>query len=178
MKIIEISGKSGHGKDETAKILKSKLEYIGNKVIILHFADQLKYIAAKYYDWDFLKDEKGRTLLQTLGVSARNRNKDYWVNIVYEIIITFFGDMNYVIIPDVRFLNEIYYLENKGFDVTTLRVTRLNFENNLTEEQRNHVSEIELDDYKFDYYLYSENNLEHLNSCIDTLLSNLVIEAY
>ena len=178
MKVIEISGKSGHGKDETAKILKYKLEKLGNKVMILHFADQLKFIAAKYYDWDFLKDEKGRTLLQVLGVSARNKNPHYWVNIIYEIIITFFGDMDYVIIADCRFENEIYYLENQGLDVTTLRVTRLNFENNLTEEQRNHISETELDNYHFDYYIYSENNLDYLNSCIDTLLENLVIEAY
>lgn len=173
MKVIEISGKSGHGKDETAKILKYKLEKLGNKVMILHFADNLKYIAEKYYGWNKLKDESGRTLLQTLGVSARNRNPDYWVNIVYELIITFFGDMDYILISDTRFLNEVFYLENKGFDLITLRVTRLNFENNLTEEQRNHVSETELDNFDFDYHIFPDNNLglEDLERCIDELLS-------
>ena len=39
------------------------------------------------------------------------------------------------------------------FDVTTVRVTRPNYDNGLTEEQQNHESEIALDNYNFDFYI-------------------------
>ena len=45
--------------------------------------------------------------------------------------------------------NEIEFSDK--WKVTTIRVNRLNFESPLTEEQQNHCSETELDDFDFDY---------------------------
>ena len=44
MKIITISAKARNGKDFCANLIKQKLESRGNKVLITHYADLLKYI--------------------------------------------------------------------------------------------------------------------------------------
>ena len=44
MKVVCISGKARHGKDTLAGILKNYLEDSGNKVLVAHFGDLVKYI--------------------------------------------------------------------------------------------------------------------------------------
>jgi len=44
MKVITFSGKAQHGKDTTAKYVKETLQSCGKRVVILHFADYLKYV--------------------------------------------------------------------------------------------------------------------------------------
>ena len=64
-KIILISGKAENGKTTTAELLKSKLESLGNKVIITRYAYYLKDLAARYCGWDGTKDKKGRPKFNT-----------------------------------------------------------------------------------------------------------------
>ena len=49
MKVICISGKAQNGKDTTAKILEEKLISDGNKVLIAHFGDLVKYVCKTFY---------------------------------------------------------------------------------------------------------------------------------
>ena len=44
MKIVCISGKAQHGKDTTAKLLEETLEAQGNRVLIAHYGDLVKYV--------------------------------------------------------------------------------------------------------------------------------------
>ena len=44
MKIVCISGKAQHGKDTTAKLLEEILEAQGNRVLIAHYGDLVKYV--------------------------------------------------------------------------------------------------------------------------------------
>ena len=62
MSVIMISGKAESGKDFTASILKEELEKKGRKILIVHYADYLKFIAKEYFGWDGVKDEKGRNI--------------------------------------------------------------------------------------------------------------------
>ena len=48
MKVICISGKAQHGKDTVAKLIAQILEGYGNRVLITHFGDLLKYICKIY----------------------------------------------------------------------------------------------------------------------------------
>lgn len=172
MKVIGISGKAGHGKDETAKILKYKLESFGNKVLVIHYADYLKHLAKVIYNWNGEKDEYGRTLLQSLGQQAREINKNYWVDVVYNFICVFGNNYDYIIIPDNRHKNEIEYLIEKDLDVTTIRVNRIGYENWLTKEQRNHISETALDNYTFDIYLDVYGGIDYLEKLVDNVIEN------
>lgn len=157
MKIITVSAKAQHGKDYTANLLKDKLESLGYSVLICHYADLLKYICKQFFGWDGRKNEEGRTLLQKVGTEGvRKVFPNYWVDFIKTILALFPDEWDYVIIPDTRFPNEIEALKEDGFNVVSLHVTRPNFENNLTEEQRQHPSETALDGYLFDHEIVND----------------------
>lgn len=172
MKIITISGHAQNGKDFCANLIKQKLETRGEKVLIAHYADLLKYICKTFFGWDGQKNIEGRTLLQYVGTDViRQKNPDYWINFLIGIINLFPDEWDYVIIPDTRFPNE-NDLMKEYFDVTTVRITRPNFDNGLTEEQQNHESETALDDYGFDFYIVNngdESIHEEISSFINCL---------
>lgn len=176
MKIINISGKAMAGKDITALILKEKLESKNKKVLITHMADLLKYECKQFFNWDGNKDEKGRSLLQRIGTDViRAKNPDYWVNFIKEFVSMFKEEWDYVLIPDIRFSNEIESFKIDGWDTITVRVIRDNFKSNLTEEQLNHPSETALDDYEFDYYIFNSDGMDYLNKEVDYLIEWLEV---
>ena len=171
MKVILISGKAQNGKDTTASILKQTLVDNGDRVLITHYADLLKYICTNYFGWDGKKDDKGRQILQYVGTDViRKQNPTLWVEFVAMILKYFKGNWDYVIIPDCRFPNEITRLRDEGFDTTHLRVVRSGFESPLTEEQQNHPSETALDNFEADFVIDNNGSLEELEFKIDYLV--------
>lgn len=167
MKIITISAKAQHGKDLSATILKELMESDGKKVLIAHYADLLKYICEKFFDWDGIKDETGRTILQYVGTDIiREQKPNYWVDFIVSVLKMFPNEWDCVIIPDTRFPNEIDRLKEEGFDVITLKINRIDFENNLTKEQRQHKSEIALDGYEFDHVINVKSGIDILSEAL------------
>lgn len=167
-KIILISGKSHNGKSEVAKIFKQLLEQQGKKVLILPFAKYLKQYLHDYFGWDGInKDEVYRSNAQYIGTEIiRKKLKKplfHAMRICDDIEIL--GDKaDYFLIDDCRFLNELTYtMARFPHKTISIRVSRVNYNSPLTEEQQNHPSETDLDDYKgFDYYIYSKNSIENL----------------
>ncbi len=172
MKIIALSGKAESGKNFYARSIKTYIEHSFNeKVCIIAFADVLKYTCKTYFDWNGEKDEKGRKLLQEVGTELREKNSpDIWANITCELIKLMSSKYEWFIITDVRFERELLSLKLRFSRVYPVRVERYvvnvdYFEddayrgsyaikpyiNHLTEEQRNHSSETDLDNYK-DWY--------------------------
>ena len=87
MKICCISAKAQHGKDTAAKLIKENLEKKGQRVLITHYADLLKFICVKYFGWNEVKDEAGRTLLQYLGTDVVGaQNPAYWAEFIAGIL--------------------------------------------------------------------------------------------
>lgn len=176
-KLILISAKAQHGKDFTANILKEKLEANNQKVLITHYADYLKFICKEYFGWDGTKNEVGRTLLQYIGTDkARKNNPNIWVSVINELIKAIGEDYDYILIPDTRFPNEIDFMKSQSYDVVAMRIKRLDFENSLTEEQRQHMSEIALDDYKFDYYIECKSGYDNVSKEVDKFISEVLYE--
>mgnify|MGYP000911163102 CR=1 FL=1 len=170
MKIILLSGKARNGKSETAKILKNKLESKGNKVLITAYGNLVKFICEKFFDSDGQKNEYNRSLWQYVGTDViRNQKPNYWVDFIIDIISMFPNEWDYVIVDDCRFINELTRW-GEEWDTTIVRVNRLNFESNLTPEQKNHISEIALDNYNFDYVINSESGLDNLEREVDKFL--------
>lgn len=164
MKVICISAKAQHGKDTSALILKDLYEAKGNKVLITHFADLLKYICKQFFHWDGNKDEAGRTLLQYIGTDVIGAQKPaYWAEFIVGILKFFENEWDYVIIPDCRYPIEVATVE-RAFETTVLRVERPNFDNGLTEAQKNHPSEVDMDHYAFDNIVYNKGSLEDLKA--------------
>lgn len=163
MKIICISGKARHGKDTLANILKDSLEDKGQRVLIAHFGDLLKYICATFFEWDGKKDEQGRALLQYVGTNViRNREPDFWINFIITVLSFFMDEWDYVLIPDCRFPNEFERFKEQGFEAYLVRIERPKCESGLTEEQLHHPSETAMDKYPADCYVINESDLEHL----------------
>lgn len=157
MKVVCISGKARHGKDTAAEYLKKKLELSNHKVLIAHYGDLVKYICKTFFNWNGVKDEKGRELLQYVGTDVvRECNQEYWVDFILGVLDMFYENWDYVLIPDCRFPNEVYRLKEACFDVTTLRVVRDGFVSQLTEEQLLHPSETAMDDFEFDYIIHNK----------------------
>jgi hypothetical protein len=170
IKIILISGKAESGKDSTAILLKQSLEASGKKVLIVHYADYLKFICRQYYNWDGNKDEKGRHILQYIGTDViRKRKPSFWVEIVIMLLSVLNLDYDFAIIPDCRFLDEISLMK-KEYDTVAVNVVRLNYTNSLTPEQKIHPSETALDEFTFDYVLESEDGLDNLEKSVEKFI--------
>lgn len=166
-KIICISGKAQHGKDTTAGYLKEFLEEKGEKVLIAHYGDLVKYICKTFFDWDGQKDERGRSLLQEVGTDTiRAKTPDFWVRFIKDVLDHFPDKWDYVIIPDCRFPNEVDYLKEHGYSVKHVRVIRSNFISPLTIEQQKHASEVALDDVIPDVILFNTFGLEELRHSV------------
>lgn len=168
MQIISISGKAQHGKDTTATFLKDALEKRGKKVLVAHYGDLVKYVCTTFLGWDGKKDTAGRTMLQLVGTdTVRSKDPDYWVRFVLFMVDTLkdAGAWDYVLIPDCRFPNEV-----AGIHV---RVTRPDFDNGLTEEQKAHLSETALDDSVPDINICNSGDLEYLQRICESAAYDL-----
>lgn len=161
-KIILISGKAENGKTTAAFEIQRLLKEKGYRAVITRYAKYIKEIAADYCGWDGSKDEKGRTLLQQLGteiIKHKLHKNDFNVERICDDIEIADDYVDYVIIDDVRYPNEIYYpIARFGKDkVFTYRVNRciidkdgkiIRYQNSLTDEQKKHPTETALDNYE------------------------------
>lgn len=178
MLVITLSGKAESGKDYSAKFIKEFWEQKGRKVLIIHYADYLKYVCKQYFGWNGEKDIEGRALLQHVGTDvAREKLPNIWVDVVVNFIKAFGEEYDFVLIPDCRFPNEIECIkESFPNNSVSVNVIRLNHTNILTEEQKNHPSETALDNYTFDCVITSENGIDHLKREITGF--NTMLEFY
>lgn len=173
MKVILLSGKARHGKDSAAQYLQSKLS---NSTIML-FAKYIKQYAKDYFGWDGSEETKPRELLQQMGtelIREKLRKPNFHVSRICEDIEILSKYFNYFIISDCRFFNEIYYTK-ATFPLNTIviRINRTNFVSDLTLEQQNHRSEIELDDFKGFDYIINASNLTELYSQLDKIIKEI-----
>ena len=163
MKVIAISGKARAGKDTFAGMLAKELSSYGAKVLIIHYADLLKFICKAYFGWDGEKDEAGRKLLQTVGTDViRQKDPDFWVDFVVKLLTLIGEKWDYVLIPDTRFPNEIDRPREAGLNVQHWRVVREGFDNGLTAEQKAHPSETALDGVVPDVWIDNKGSLKYL----------------
>lgn len=180
MKTILISGKSASGKDTFANILNQKLTEKNYKILVAHFADLVKFYAKQYYNWNGEKDESGRALLQKIGTTImRNYNNRYWGDIIAQLIagVSPYNDFDICLIPDWRFISEFEAIATYCNDIITVRINRKDENGNhyinpsMTHEQIWHQSEIELDNFNFEWIIENTSkNLENLQYAADIFI--------
>lgn len=164
MKIIMIAGKAQSGKDSCSEILYKEIEKNSNdKVLIIRFADLIKFYLREYFDWDGVKDEHGRELLQYVGTDiVRAKKKSYWADRVADFIELFCEYFDYVLIPDTRFINEIntILMRFPQYNVYTLYISREKNNSNLTDKQLMHESENSLGKEDCDFFIENNSSYE------------------
>lgn len=172
-KIIIISGKARAGKDTTASMMKEIYDQKQVKTINLQYSSYIKEYAKKISNWDGSEETKPRELLQQLGTDIIRKNIDdefFIKKIIDDIkVYSFFFDV--IIISDARFKKEIDNIRKEFDNVIAVHIVRPNFDNGLTDEQKNHPSEIDLDDYdKYNYDLINDGNLNDLKLKVERLI--------
>lgn len=124
--------------------------------------EKLKTLKISDDNWYEDKTEITRRLLQIYGTEIfRNRvDDDYWVKDVNHRLNYINAD--YILLTDVRFINEIEELNSINFNTITIRINRNTDLNNSVNE---HPSEKELDFYdKFNYTIDNNGSLDDLKT--------------
>ena len=167
MKVILLSGKARSGKDTAAKVILKK--YNG---ATFAFADDIKKIAYKHFGWHGGKDELGRELLQDIGTTGRNYNRDIWADKVVTKIQWWAwqsSDNQLAVVTDTRYPNEIQRIKHEFSDVVTIRITRDSV------EKLKHPSETALDQWTdWDYVVENNGSLEEFQKKILEIMEGII----
>lgn len=167
-RIIAFSGKAQSGKTTAAKFL---AEAIGSTAKIFPFAEELKLMALAQFPEltedhvyrqknaivDFGKNKiQVRQLLIDLGKFYRGIDADFWVKKMWTKAEAHLDGGGIVIVDDMRYLNEMAFLENKG--AISIRIDRDDVV--LIDDE----SETQLDAVDFKYRISNNAGLEELRA--------------
>lgn len=173
-KIYILTGKAQSGKNETANIIKEYFEHKNKKVIITSYAKYLKDYAKEITNWNGEENTKPRELLQQLGVELikNNIDKKMLIKRMKEDIKVYEYFFDIIIISDARFASEIEDIKKQSKNVTVIKIEGK--ENNLTKEQKQHITEKALDNYnKYDYIIENKTTKENLRKQIENIMEEI-----
>ena len=151
MKIIILTGKARSGKNQVASIIEKNLD---KNAITISYAYYLKEYAKNILNWDGVDNTKPRTFLQELGDYVKSIDKNFLINRLLQDIEVYKKYFDVIIISDARFVEEINCIKKKYTNVDVIHIEGL--DNNLTELQKKHITEVALDNY-YDYDFKIEN---------------------
>ena len=156
MRLFLISGKAGSGKNEVAEIIK---EYLP-KTVISSLSKYIKLFASEMTSWNYGDEEsKPRTFLQTVGDELRDIDENFLTKRLLEDIKLYQNYYDNIILSDVRLINEItYFKEQRDLEVITIRINSTKSKRVLSDTEKSHLTETELDNYQFDYVIENEFN--------------------
>jgi cytidylate kinase len=176
---IAISGKMCSGKSTLANMLIEYFQKNNNINFIKYsFANGVYEIAKNIF---YMKN-KDRKLLQQIGEKMREIDKDIWIKKTINDIHK--NNDNYVIIDDLRFINELEYIKKHNFFIIRLNISKdkqhshlittypTTYQNHI--DNLHNISEIDLDNLphnNFDIIINTDNytSLEILNLILEKL---------
>jgi hypothetical protein len=154
VKHIGLIGLAGSGKDTAADAL-AELGYWRNS-----FAAALKDLACEF-GWDGKKDERGRALLQDLGMAARKYNPNFWIEqLTWPTKGRSYGVPQ--VFTDVRFQNEADYV--RGIGGIIVRIVRPGI------VAGNHESELKQSEIAADIEIVNGGTIEDLHNKIRAII--------
>ena len=172
IKVIILSGKARSGKDEVADIIVNY--YKNKKVKKLSYAYYLKQYVKNITNWSGTEDDKPRELLQTIGIDLIKNKIDnkLLINRVIEDIKVYSYFYDIIVITDARLIDEVEDIKNVFNGVTTIRINR-DIDNNLTSSEKNHITEIGLDNYHDFDYVINNDDYKDLENSVNKVLEEL-----
>ena len=163
--IYLMCGKAKHGKDTFSAFLKKAYEDNVKTIIVTQLSKYIKYYAREMTGWDLSEETKPRELLQQLGTSVIReylQKDDLFINRMIDDIDVFSCFYDAIIISDVRLKKEIHDLKASYPNAKVVHIIRPDFDNGLTEEQKKHKTEIDLDDF-------TDYDVEIVNTTLEKL---------
>ena len=168
IKLFVLSGHARCGKETAFQIIKNF--YKDKKVVDVSFAKPLKEYAKKIVSWDGNSESKPRDLLQNLGIELIKSKIDdkLLIRRLLEDIEVYSYFYDIIVITDARLKDEILSIKEKYNDALTIRINR-NLENDLTTDQKKHITETDLDNYNDFDYIISNDNYELLKETLENI---------
>lgn len=172
MIVIGFSGKAEVGKTTVSNEV---IKYLKVKADIIPLAKRMKE-QAKMLGWDGKKDQRGRRLLQEISWPVKHYfGEDIYAKWCYEAAVK--ENLDVLLIDDVRMLAEVDYFksleEAKEIEKFILiRIGRPKHISKLTAEQKNDISETQLDNYRFNYVVSNNSTPEHIGKVVTALIEN------
>ena len=179
MKVILICGKANSGKNQLADYLKECLDVDStgmyfDRTLIRGNAQSVKDRAENDFNWNGVKDQKGRQLLLDLTDEGYSKDPFYWEKETFTEAIMYseFSNRNceYIIIPDWRYASTLTYFDRVADEVTTIRVNR---PNNNEGTHKNHHTENDFEGFEVDFEVNNDKDLEALKGQAKRICSQM-----
>ena len=165
MKIFIIGGKASSGKTTFGEYLREELKDYSYKPCVMHITEPLYGYARNYFDWNSRYQDKPREFLQKVGydiIKEKMGKKTFLLDRLFEDIEILSNFFDTFIITDARLQEEFDTIKEKYEDVVAIKLERSNFEPELSEEEKNHITEKDLDNYTDFDYIIENSNLKDL----------------
>jgi hypothetical protein len=120
--------------------------------------------------WDGKKDEKGRKLLQDLGLVVRDYDPNYWIDSLMVEMWTNGPPSGNFYVDDLRFKNEAAALRREGFVLVRINPCVQEWENYYDE----HPSEVDLMQHPHDHCITStRGDIQGMLKQVDDIVEGL-----
>lgn len=164
--IYLISGKRFSGKNYFSELLLNYYKSQNINYIITSFAERAKIEFCKINNINYktfnlrINKEKYRKKLIEYAENKKKENKYYWCIKLFEK----YKNINNIIISDCRFIEEIEYLKINKIKFVTVRIKSDKKDKKkrglVLSDIDNHVSENNLDNYKFDKIIINNGKIK------------------
>ena len=175
MKIFVIGGKAKCGKNTFGEYLREELKDYGYKPCVMHLTEPLYSYAKNYFEWDGNENNKPREFFQKMGVEIIKEKlgkKNFLLKRLYEDIEILSNFFDAFIITDARLKDEFESLKKKYDDVVTIKLEREDYNDELTTEEANHITEKEIEAYEAFDYIIENRSLDDLKVAAIELVRN------
>lgn len=179
MKVFIIGGEAGSGKSTLGNLLKEELKDYGYKPCVMQITNPLYSYAENYFNYDPNRDPKPREFLQKMGIEIIREKlgkKDFLLNRLYEDIEILSNFFDVFIITDARLINEFLSIKAKYQDVVSIKLIRKDFDNRLSEEEKQHITEKEISMYNDFDFIVENKGLESLREEAIEIIHNTEME--
>ena len=179
MKVFIIGGEARSGKSTFGHLLSEELKDYGYKPCVMQITNPLYNYAKNYFNYDPNRDPKPREFLQKMGIEIIREKlgkKDFLLNRLYEDIEILSNFFDVFIITDARLIHEFLSIKAKYEDVVSIKLIRKNFDNKLTEEEKEHITEKEISLYDDFDYIVENKGLESLKEEALEIVHNTELE--
>ena len=173
---IAFSGKFTSGKSTAAQIVADNVA----DTKIVSFAAKVKDIGTDLFGMT----KKDRPLLINIGMKMREIEPNVWLNYALRKMNNISESGGNVVNDDLRFPNEFEALQNQGFILVRLQVSKETQIQRLKQlypeswEQQinklNDESETALDSFGFDYYIDAEQGLDKMKSELIDIINDSI----
>ena len=176
-RIFIISGKANSGKDTTCELINNYVKLKELNSVNLQFSSYIKMYAKVISGWNGDEDTKPRALLQELGTEIiRNKidNKFFIKRIIDDIkVYSYYCDV--ITISDARMPEEIDDIYNYFDNVYRINIRRDNYNNNLLDNEKKHLTETALDGYNnYDYIINNDSSMEALYEKVKKIIDEVL----